>query len=263
MTTYTIKENRSYNSREIYFDGKPSEATLTALKELKMRWNPKTKCWYGFANEYDIISAILGSNQDSEPEAAGQVITDGYMGGGAVYGSKSHKYLHGAELSAAIRADLKAAGITGVTVSCKTYAGGQSVTATVTIETGDTVSDYRMTESEFLSRLDRYGIDIGGKLYRYSDVFGTNGEWTDDTFRLLFRASKAEKDRFKNSVDINHYYIDDYEVLTPEFRAKLHKICKIITAYRFDESNGMVDYYNTNFYYDIRTKAGKSWGENE
>ncbi|MBQ6127074.1 hypothetical protein IJI69_00285 [Candidatus Saccharibacteria bacterium] len=260
MTTYRIEENRQYNSREIYFDGKPSEATRTALKDLKMRWNSAKRCWYGYAHENEIIAAILGSNSDSEPDEAGTVITDGYLGGGAIYGSKSGKYLYGAELSAAIRADIKAAGIKGVTISSKTYAGGQSITATVVIEKSDTVSDYRMEEGKFLTALDRYGLYIDGKWYRYSDVFGEKGEWTEKTYRLLEEASRTEINTFAHSVNINQYHIDDYEALTPEFRAKLHKINSIISAYRYDESNSQVDYFDTNFYYDIETKAGKSWG---
>lgn len=30
MTNYEIRENHQYNSREVYFDGKPSRATLDA-----------------------------------------------------------------------------------------------------------------------------------------------------------------------------------------------------------------------------------------
>lgn len=34
----------------------------------------------------------------------------------------------------------------------------------------------------------------------------------------------------------------------------MKKVNEIICAYRYDESNGMVDYFDTNFYYDIYTK---------
>jgi len=32
------------------------------------------------------------------------------------------------------------------------------------------------------------------------------------------------------------------------------RIDAIVSAYRYDCSNGMVDYFDTNFYYDIRLK---------
>ena len=36
---------------------------------------------------------------------------------------------------------------------------------------------------------------------------------------------------------------------------KIIKINDIITAYRYDASNSMVDYFDTNFYYDINIVA--------
>lgn len=107
MTNYEIRENHQYNSREIYFDGKPSRATLDALKALKMRWNHVKSCWYGYAQEHELVSAIIANDRDGE-DITGEktegatVYTDGYLGGGAVYGSKSDKHLYGADLSKAI-----------------------------------------------------------------------------------------------------------------------------------------------------------------
>lgn len=41
MASYRIEKNTQYNSNEIYFDSKPAAEVLTALRGLKMRWNPK------------------------------------------------------------------------------------------------------------------------------------------------------------------------------------------------------------------------------
>ncbi len=60
MTTYEIKTNEQYNSKEVYFTGKPNEETRTALKGLKMRWNRTKGCWYGFVSEEDIKAACEG-----------------------------------------------------------------------------------------------------------------------------------------------------------------------------------------------------------
>lgn len=121
MTNYEIRENHQYNSREVYFDGKPSRATLDALKTLKMRWNHVKSCWYGYAQERDLINAIIANDRDGvditgEKTEGATVYTNGYLGGGAVYGSKSDKHLYGADLSKAIREDIKAAGIKGASV---------------------------------------------------------------------------------------------------------------------------------------------------
>lgn len=55
---YEIRENSEYNSREVYFTGKPAAETREALKALKMRWNGKKSCWYGYAAAEDIAAAI-------------------------------------------------------------------------------------------------------------------------------------------------------------------------------------------------------------
>ena len=60
MTNYEIKTNEQYNSKEVYFTGKPNEITRDALKGLKMRWNRTKGCWYGFASEEDIKQACEG-----------------------------------------------------------------------------------------------------------------------------------------------------------------------------------------------------------
>ena len=83
--TYTITKNNQFDSLEITFDGKPSEEIRNALKALKFRWHSVKKVWYGYAAEHEVINAILGNSTEEEPAS---VYTDGYLGGGAVYGSK-------------------------------------------------------------------------------------------------------------------------------------------------------------------------------
>lgn len=135
---YTITKNAEFGSLEVRFDEKPADTVRLALKRLKMRWHGVNKCWYGYASESALVAAILENAPEEQPAT---VYTDGYMGGGAVYGSKSNKALYGADLSAAIRADIKAAGIKGVTVKCKSYSGGQSITATIRTSPADYVDE--------------------------------------------------------------------------------------------------------------------------
>lgn len=56
--TYTITTNPNFNSIEITFDGKPSEAIRTALKELRFRWHNVKKVWYGYTEEATARTAI-------------------------------------------------------------------------------------------------------------------------------------------------------------------------------------------------------------
>lgn len=53
---------------------------------------------------------------------------------------------------------------------------------------------------------------------------------------------------------MNQYHLDKYTVYTPQTMEIIKKVNSIINAYRYDESNAMVDYFDTNFYYTIRTK---------
>ena len=66
---YTITKNEQYNSIEVVFDSKPADSVLSSLKALKMRWNGKKACWYGFASREQIESAIAGQTIEEQPKA--------------------------------------------------------------------------------------------------------------------------------------------------------------------------------------------------
>ena len=261
MTNYEIRENPQFNSREVYFDGKPSRATLDALKALKMRWNHVKACWYGYAQECDLINAIITNDRDGE-DIAGEktegatVYTDGYLGGGAVYGSKSDKYLYGADLSKAIREDIKAAGIKGASVRCKTYSGGQSITVTLSLPQSAYVSkeqfaaDYRIP----MSASWIYYEDEDGKSQTiHIDKYFASDADEQEKIRISAAASEYHREA-ESENDLNCFCLDKYKVYTVETMETIKKVNSIILAYRYDESNAMVDYFDTNFYYDIRTK---------
>jgi len=245
--TYEIRYNCKYNSHEVYFDGKPSEEVRQALKDMRFRWHSVNKCWYGYnQTEESIAAAITATTTDEEPAS---VIGDGYMGGGAIYGSKSHKYLWGADLSAAVREDLKKAGIKGATCKIHTYAGGQNLTVTVKVNPSDFLS--------FEQYLDNYRIK-GSQAWIYLD----NGEyihcdkyWSlDADEREQIRRSAAERDYRKVTTEEAAYTLGWIDFLTEAAKKTVARIDAIVSAYRYDCSNGMVDYFDTNFYYDIRLK---------
>ena len=251
MATYEIRENTQYKSNEVFFDSKPAAEVLTALRGLKMRWNPKKGCWYGFATQ-DAIRAAIGSS-DNE---LGGTISDGYMGAYRWDGNKSGKYLHGAELSKAIREELKAQGIKGVSVSCKTFSGGQKVTIKV-----------KATAADFIGR-DEYINDYAAGKYGLSAAWFYTEDGESVHRDKLFSLSNEEQRRIIRShaareydsavsgrTDINHYRIDDNKIYTEAFRVKLHKINAVLDTYHYDDSNSMVDYFNTNFYRNITVVA--------
>ena len=259
MTNYTITTNTQYNSYEVTFDSKPATAVLDALKALKMRWNHKKGCWYGFANESAIVSAILDNSEDGEtitgePTDGATVYTDGYLGGGAVYGSKSNRHLYGTDLAKAIRADLKAAGLKGVTIASK----HGNIQATITTTAEDLVPElefvknYRELDAaafDWIHYTDENGIQ---KSVHVQDV----GDLPDD-LRESIRLENAYREYardYTHPANLNHYHLDKYTGFTASGLARIKKVHAIIAAYRYDESNSMVDYFNTNFYIDLYTK---------
>lgn len=255
-TNYTITAGTHPNSIEIYFDSKPALDVLDALKALKFRWNHKKACWYGFENEHTVVDTLIahgmGENIDGEQVDGANVYADGYLGGGAVYGSKSNRHLYGAELSKAIRDDIKAAGIKGVTVKCKKFSGGQEIIATVTLtpdqytSLDDYIGLFKIQNNDYWITLDN-----GSSIHR-DTYYEADGEQ-----REAYRVSAAKYYHNLYTCHERTFYSrfpDKCVEYTSETLETLKKIDAIIAAYRYDGSNAMVDYFDTNFYYDINTK---------
>lgn len=250
-TTYEIRSNPQYNSNEVYFDGKPCEAVRDALKELKFRWHGIKKCWYGFASDFEISRAINGATPDEE-QTATTTFSDGYLGGGAVFGGKSHLGLYGQDLKKAIAEDIKKAGIKGVTLSAKRG----SIYATIR-----TTSEDIKPFSEFLKEYDfNYSQSW---IYYFNDEHKSQNIHFDKLMSLTteerqdIKRRTAEFEYYKeiqSECTLNEYYFDKYKGFTASGMRKIKTINNIIKAYRYDESNGMVDYFNTNFYYYLITK---------
>ena len=250
--TYTIENNAQFGSKEIYFDGKPSEDVRSALKALKFRWHSVKKCWYGYAAASEVVNAILSASSEESPA---EVVTDGYLGGGAVYGSKSNLGLHGSDLAKAIRADIKKAGIKGVTIASK----HGNIQATITMQKADIVpydeflDGYQVKGSfGWVDYRDDDGVRRSIDIYHYYDL--------DEELKERIRQETAEIEYRRDYTTVNglnHYHIDKYEGFTAQGREKIKAVLAIVSAYRYDESNTMVDYFNTNFYIDIYTKPGR------
>lgn len=66
---YTITKNPDYNSLEITFPGKPSEAVRNALKALKFRWHNIKRVWYGYTTEDAAKAAIDGADGKHDAQA--------------------------------------------------------------------------------------------------------------------------------------------------------------------------------------------------
>lgn len=90
MENYTINKNADFNSLEITFTGKPSEAIRDALKALKFRWHSIKHVWYGYTTEEAARAAIdgaegTGSAQNAQPGKASSSTTKPDQGHIRVY----------------------------------------------------------------------------------------------------------------------------------------------------------------------------------
>lgn len=54
LPAWTITPGTRKGAIEIYFDKMPGTGIIAQLKDLKMRWNSKKKCWYGFIPPADV-----------------------------------------------------------------------------------------------------------------------------------------------------------------------------------------------------------------
>lgn len=66
--SYSIAINQKFNSLEISFTEKPSEAIRNILKGFKFRWNPKKSIWYGFADQKELEKALNVNKVENKPE---------------------------------------------------------------------------------------------------------------------------------------------------------------------------------------------------
>ena len=244
---YTITNNSQFNSIEISFDSKPSAEVREALKALRFRWHGQKKVWYGYTTEDEARKAIEAA---TNPDAVYTVTTrPGYMGAIAWDGSNAKRGLYGAELSAAIRQAFKTVGLHGVTVSCKTYSGGQNVG----IKVKATAADY-ISLDEFVAGAKWTDFTRVGWVYDYDigrDVLTDSAyNWDSDKIERQTKALATDEWKHYTSQAVDFSYRDaaNYRIFTPAFVEKLQLIRKIMDSFNYDDSNSMVDYFDRGFY---------------
>ena len=62
-----------------------------------------------------------------------------------------------------------------------------------------------------------------------------------------FEAFKKDKDVVFHH-DVNHYNIDNDDILTDRAKEVMKNVCDFVMSYNFDDSDPMTDYFCTNFY---------------
>ena len=188
--------------------------------------------------------------------------SDGYMGATKTTGSKSQVYLGDAELSKQIRQALQGVlapelSKSDVRVRKESYSMGRSIHITLRLDR----SKYAPIREEF-----KQIVIENIKRQRYNWIQNGDGKdvfheayWgmTDEEKRKAEQATAEQQAIWnydRDTVDINHYHIDKEDMLTDDGKEIVRVANQVIRAFNYDDSNSMVDYFDTNFYYEIKVE---------
>lgn len=188
--------------------------------------------------------------------------SDGYLGAIKTTGSKSQVYLGDAELSKQIRQALQGVlapelSKSDVRVRKESYSMGRTIHITLRLDKGK----YAPTRDEY-----KQSVVDNVKRRKYTWIRTADGKdifheaydkMTEDEKRKV-EQSTAEQHAVWNydreTTDINHYHIDTEDMLTEDGKEIVRVANRVIRAFNYDDSNAMVDYFDTNFYYNLKVE---------
>ncbi len=248
----TLTENTEKNGIEITFTEKPDKDTLTTLKANGFKWHSKKKLWYAKNTPERLEIAQTLVNGDITDRISGET-KPGYMGAVEWIGNNC-KAVYGSDLAKLFRQEFKTYGIKGVTVR----AGKATYTDDFTFTVKTTKDDY-ISFDEYLKNYTINDLtDCRAWIFNIdgSDLF-TEEFWNMDgetQNKILEYNARRDYEREIGDIQLNQYHIQDYKAFTKTTLDKLDLLNKIILSYNHDDSNSMVDYFDTNFYYNIDIK---------
>ena len=250
MKNYEIRSNATYNSQEVFFTGKPDEATRTTLKSIGFKWNPKKSCWYGFADPDQITAALEGTTAPvKEVKKATEVIN--------LDNIQSLPCLYGSELTAAIREDLKKRGVKGVTVRGRR---GSGITVTIKATADDIASveemKTRYNYSHFTCDADRGFYNGSRWIYNFYDL-------SEEERQTEYNNNIMHQLKSVNSFSVYHHERNECPELTTAFYNKCLAVYKIANQWNYDNSDIMTDYFDRGYYLDIDIKKPEDFQPRE
>lgn len=188
--------------------------------------------------------------------------SDGYLGAIKTTGSKSQVYLGDAELSKQIRQALQQVlapelSKSDVRVRKESYSMGRTIHITLRLDK----SKYAPTRDEY-----KQSVIENIKHQRYTWIQNGDGKdvfheayWdmTEDERRKAEQATAEQQAVWnydRDTTDINQYHIDNEEMLNDEGKEIVRVANRVIRAFNYDDSNAQVDYFDTNFYYNLKVE---------
>lgn len=190
------------------------------------------------------------------------VASDGYMGATKTTGSKSVIYLRDAVLSKEIRKALQDVlapelSKSDVRVRKESYSMGRTIHITLRLDKNKyapTRDEYKQIVVENIKRQRYNWIQNGdGKEVFHEAYWGM----TDEEKRKAEQATAEQQAIWnydKDTVDINQYHIDKEDMLTEDGKEIVRVANQVIRAFNYDDSNSQVDYFDTNFYYNLKVE---------
>lgn len=190
------------------------------------------------------------------------VASDGYLGAIKTTGSKSAVRLRDAELSKQIRKALQEVlapelSKSDVKVRKESYSMGRTIHITLRLDK----NKYAPTRDEYKQMI----IDnVKRRKYTWirtedgKDIFHeAYNNMTEDEKRKVEQATAEQYAVWnydRDTTDINQYHIDSEEMLTEDGKKIVGVANQVIKAFNYDDSNAQVDYFDTNFYYNLKVE---------
>lgn len=190
------------------------------------------------------------------------VASDGYLGAIKTTGSKSAVRLRDAELSKQIRQALQEVlapelSKSDVKVRKESYSMGRTIHITLRLDK----NKYAPTRDEYKQMI----IDnVKRRKYTWlrtedgKDIFHeAYNNMTEDEKRKVEQATAEQYAVWnydRDTTDINQYHIDSEEMLTEDGKEIVRVANQVIKAFNYDDSNAQVDYFDTNFYYNLKVE---------
>jgi hypothetical protein len=192
------------------------------------------------------------------------VASDGYLGAIKTTGSKSVVYLRDAELSKQIRQALQEVlapelSKSDVKVRKESYSMGRTIHITLRLDK----SKYAPTREEY-KQMVIDNIKRGKYTWIKKDDEDSKGTFheayrsmTEDEKRKAEQATAEQQAVWnydRDTTDINQYHIDNEEMLNDEGKEIVRVANQVVKAFNYDDSNAQVDYFDTNFYYNLKVE---------
>jgi hypothetical protein len=230
-TNYNKIENVEKNGIELYFESIPTTEERNILKENGYKWNNAKKCWY------------IKKDKIKEPIKTGiKEATRFNYTSNAWEGVNYQSGLSLKEIAKIIKNELKRKYPEATfSITTEYYSGGQSLHISLMKSTKNPFNTFEKAIEEADGKGESYN-----RIYSHPERWHALSEYEIQKSEENKKYLKARLER--GHIQVNQYNIkDDYEL--SEYGKKIMTDARSLAdSFNFDDSDGMIDYFHTNFY---------------